>query len=359
MNKRILRTFLIVTFFSFTSCSTDDSPVQPENENENYSDGIFILNEGIWGQGNSSVTFLDSEAEEVAHQIFKNANNGADLGDVGQNIGFYKDHAFVVMNASNSIEVVNRNTFQSVGTIDRDLSNPRYITFSEGKAFVSNWGDLSNPDDDFIAVINADDFTVESTIDVAEGPEKLISGNGKIYVAHTGVYNISDKVSVIDPVKNEIDTEITVGAVPNSLVLHNNYLWVLSGGKPSYLDDESAGSLSKIDLGTNQVVKEIPFSNPTDHPANLDLEGGQFLFTMGNAVYAFTEMVESLPGTPIFEMEGVDYLYGFEADDASIFAASASPDFTSNGKLLVFDLSGNVLNTFETGINPNGIYFNE
>ena len=357
MKKRNLLAFLITGIIFFTSCSTEDTPAP--SENELYSEGILILNEGNFGQGNSTVSFLDPETDEVAHQIFKNANSGAVLGDTGQNIGFYEDHAFMVMNVSNTIEVVDRNTFLSIATIDSELQSPRYIAFSEGKAFVSNWGDGTNPNDDFIAVINAEDFSVETKIPVAEGPEKLILANGKIYVAHTGGYNISNKISVIDPVKNEFETEIPVGAVPNSLGLYNNYLWVLSGGKPSYSDDESAGILSKIDPGSNQVVQEITFSNATDHPANLDVVEGQFFYTMGNKVYSFTESAEMLPGTPVFEMEEVDYLYGFEAEDSKILAASASADFTGNGKLLVYDLSGNVLNTFETGINPNGIYFNE
>lgn len=358
MNNRILSIFLIVTLFSFASCSTDDTPVKPGSENVDYSGGIFILNEGIWGQGNSSVTFLDPEAEEVAYQIFKNANDGADLGDVGQDMGFYKDYAFVVMNASNTIEVVNRKTFESVGTIDSDLHNPRYIAFSEGKAFVSNWGDGTNPDDDFISIFNAEDLSLVKNIPVAEGPEKVISGAGKIFVAHAGGFNVNDKVSVIDAVKSDFETTITVGDSPNSLVIEGGNLWVLSGGD-AYSEEETAGSLSKIDLGSNQVVKEIPFSNATDHPANLEFEGGQFLYTMGNTVYTFTETVETLPGTPVFEMEEVDYLYGFEVEDSNIFAASANLDFTGNGRLVVYDLSGNVLNTFETGINPNGIYFNQ
>lgn len=358
MIKHNLLAFLITGIIFFSSCSTDDTPVQPENKNENYSEGIFIMNEGNYGEGNSTVSFLDPDTEEIAHQIFKNANPGATLGDTGQNMGFYKDYAFVVMNVSNTIEVVDRNTFKSVGTIETGLQSPRYITFSEGKAFVSNWGDGMNPEDDFISIFNAEDLSLVKTIPVAEGPEKVLSGSGKIFVAHAGGFNVNDKVSVIDAVKSEFETEITVGSAPNSLVMEGGSLWVLSGGD-AYSEEQTAGVLSKIDLATNQVVQEISFSNATDHPSNLDLEGGQFFYTMGGKVYSFTVAVETLPGTPIFEMAEVDYLYGFEVENSVVYAASASPDFTGNGKLLMYDLTGDVLNSFETEINPNGIYFNE
>ncbi len=356
MNKLNHLAFLILGIFFTMSCSTDDTPATAENQE--YAEGIFILNEGNFGQGNSTVSFLDPETEEITNQVFKNANSGAVLGDTGQSIGFYKDYAFVVMNVSNTIEVVDRNTFQSVGSIKTNLESPRFIAFSEGKAFVSNWGDGMNPEDDFISVFNAEDLSLVKTIPVAEGPEKMISEAGKVYVAHSGGFNVNNKISVIDAVKLDFEAEIIVGAAPNSLVAEGGNLWVLSGGD-AYSEEETAGSLSKIDLGNNQVVKEIPFSNATDHPANLEFEGGQFLYTMGNTVYTFTETVETLPDTPVFDMEEVDYLYGFEVEDSTIFAASANSDFTGNGKLLVYDLNGNVLNTFETGINPNGIYFNE
>lgn len=342
----------------FTSCSTsDDGPGLPETEN--FADGIFILNEGNYGSGNSTVSYLDASKEEMNHEIFRKQNDGLELGDVGQNIGFFNDYAFVVVNVSNTIEVVDRSTFKNVMTIDTDLQNPRYIAFSEGKAFVSNWGDGSNPDDDFITVINATTFAVEDKIAVSEGPEKIISGGGRIFVAHPGGFSINNVVSVIDPVKNDLTTTIMVGDQPNSMQLDGDFLWVLSGGKPSYLEDESAGSLSKIDVGTNEKVQELVFPNTTDHPANLEDENGNLYYTMNNAVYSMNIAENSLPLNVLFTMEEVDYLYGFEVQGSEIYAASASMDFTGNGELIIYDLSGNMLNSFETGINPNGIYFNK
>lgn len=341
----------------FTSCSTaDDNPELPETEN--YADGIFILNEGNYGSGNSTVSYLAASKEEINHEIFRNQNAGLELGDVGQSMAFFNDYVFVVVNVSNTIEVVDRTTFKHIMTISTDIQNPRYIAFSEGKAFVSNWGEGSNPDDDFITVINASTFAVEKKIAVSEGPDKIISGGRRIFVAHSGGHSINNIVSVIDPVKGDLITTVTAGDQPNSMQLDGDFLWVLSSGKPSYLNDESAGSLSKIDVGTNEKVQELVFSNTTDHPANLELENGNLYYTMNNAVYSFNRAENTLSETSLFSIKQVDYLYGFEVQGSEIYAASASMDFTGNGKLFIYDLSGNLLNSFETGINPNGIYFN-
>jgi len=328
-------------------------------ETENFADGIFILNEGNFGSGNSTVSYLDASKGEMSHEIFRNQNDGLELGDVGQSIAFLNNYAFVVVNVSNTIEVVDRTTFKHIMTIDTGLQNPRYIAFSEGKAFVSNWGDGGNPDDDFITVINASTFAVEKKISVSEGPEKIIAGAGRLFVAHPGGYNISNIISVIDPVKSDLTTTIPVGDQPNSMQLDGDFLWVLSSGKPSYLDDESAGSLSKIDIGTNEKVQELVFPNSTDHPSNLEVENGNLYYTMNNAVYSFNKAENILSETALFSVDEVDYLYGFEIQASEIYVASANMDFTGNGKLFIYDLSGSVLNSFDTGINPNGIYFNK
>lgn len=359
MQLRNLFPFLFFGMLFLSSCSTEDAPDSLDNPEQEFSDGIFVLNEGNYGTGNSSVSFIEPATENSKHEIFKSANNGAALGDTGQSIGFYGEYAFVVMNASNTIEVVDRNSFVSVATIDTDLQSPRYIAFSEGKGFVTNWGVGTDPNDDFVTVINAENFSVEKTISVAEGPERVISGEGKVFVAHTGVYNVNNKITVIDAVKSDFETAITVAQLPNSLLIDGGDLWVLSGGDPGYSGEESAGALSRIDLSTNTVVQEIPFPNVSDHPANLDQANGQFYYTLGKEVYAFDGTSETLPTSPLFEMAEVEYLYGFEAEGTSFFAASANYDFTGNGELIEFDLSGNVVNSFETGVNPNGIYFNE
>lgn len=341
-----------------TSCSTNEDPSQPEVPQSAYNNGIFILNEGNYGSGNSTISFLDSQKEEVVHQIFRKENTGALLGDTGQSIAFYKDYAFIVMNVSNSIKVVDRGSFKHIITIEENLDNPRFITFSEGKAFVTNWGDGMNPDDDFVSVFNAETYSSMETIPVSEGPERIVAGLGKVFVAHTGGFNINNKISVIDPVKYEFTTAITVGEQPNSLVVDGDNLWVLSGGFPFYSDNESAGSLRKIDMATLQIIGEMTFPNSTDHPANLDLENDILYYTLGNEVYSLGKLGTSLPETADFEMTEVEVLYGFEIQDSKIYSASASFDFSSDGKLFVYDLAGSLLNNYGTGVNPNGIYLN-
>ncbi|WP_029036490.1 YncE family protein [Salinimicrobium xinjiangense] len=337
------------------SCSTDDdNPDIPEPSGA-YTDGVVILNEGNFGQGNSSVSFLDPQSGNVNHNIFKTVN-GEGLGDTATDIGFYEDLAFIVVNVSNTIQVVDRHTFEHVATIDTDLNNPRKIAFLNGMAYITNWGEGSNPDDDYIAVFNAKDFQLSIKIAVEEGPEDILEQGSKIFVAHLGGWSYNNVVSVIS--NNEVVKTIEVGEGPNSLAAGNDFLWVSASGLPDWMG-ETAGSISKINLSTLEVVQDYTFEDVSQHPNHLNLNNGNVFYTLENEVYSFATSETSLPATPLYTLEEVDYLYGFTILEGKAYAASADPGFTGNGKLYVYEAAtGSLSSGYDTGINPNGAYFN-
>ena len=186
-------TYLLIFAFLVTSCTQDDDDVTlPLGD---YEYGFLITNEGPFQNGSGTISFVSDDYSIVDHQIF-NQVNSSDLGSIVQSMGFNDDHAYVVVNNSHKIEVVNRYTFESIATISDGLDNPRHFVSSGNKGYVSNWGDPFDNSDDFIAVIDLDTNTVTSTIPVAFGPEKLIMANNDLYVAHQGGYG-QDRKSVV------------------------------------------------------------------------------------------------------------------------------------------------------------------
>src|SRR5690606_30055033 len=113
------------------------------------------------------------------------------------------------------IEVVNRYTFESVATIDSGLANPRYMTISNGKGYVTNWGDFTPSEDDYVAVIDLSLNKVISTINTSYLPEELVAKDNKVYVA-TGIFGYGDKIDVINSTTDKLEQSITVGNSPNS-----------------------------------------------------------------------------------------------------------------------------------------------
>ena len=345
-------------FFAFLlhSCDvSDDSPPLPEGP-ATFENGILVLNEGNFGQGNSSVTYIDPATGLTTLKIFEGVNE-LPLGDTATDMVIFGDHVYIVLNVSNTIEVVDRRTFETVATIDSELNNPRKIAFLEGMLYVTNWGDGGDPTDDYVAVYATQNFDLLTTIPVEEGPEDIVSSNGRVFVAHAGGWNFNNKISVI--AGTEVQKIIEVGQVPNSLAAAEGSLWVSSAGLPDYAG-ETAGSISKINLSTLEVENTFSFPDAGQHPANLTFHAGKLYYTLRSEVYSFSTSAEELPVISDFPIEEVAYLYGFEIHEGKVYAASANPDFTGNGKLFVYDLSGgNLTGQYDTGINPNGIFFNE
>jgi hypothetical protein len=339
------------------SCSdNDDSNETPLGS---YDNGVLILNQGGFGNGNASISYLSDDFVTQQNDIFSLVNPTITLGDTAQDIGLYQDLAFVVLNYSNKIEVVNRYTMAHVATISSGLNNPRYIAFSNGKGFVTNWGDGGSASDDYVAVLDLSSYAVSSTILVAEGPERIIENNNKLYVAHAGGYNYGNTISVINGATNTLSTTINVGDVPNSLEVENGSLYVICGGNPSYAPTETAGSLVKINLSNNTVSNTINFPAAT-HPSNIAIEDNKVFYTIDDAIFSKALNETTLPSTPLFTTtaQGVYGVYSFAVENDKIYVGDAG-DYSSNGKVYVYSSTGTLENQYTVGVIPAGFYFND
>ena len=353
-NEEIIITLTDVSGASgFISSNNSVTITITDNDSFAFENGILVLHEGNFFGGNASVSFVSEDLSSVTNGIF-NDITGEALGDVAQSMAFDGDLAYIVVNNSQKVEVVNRFSFESVGTVDTGLLNPRYITFANDKGYVTNWGDGSNPDDDYIAVIDLTNLTVESTIPVPEGPEWIVNNGNTLYVAHQGGFNQNNIVSVIDAATNTAGAPITVADRPNSMQLVNDELWVLSGGNPAFTGNETAGQLDKIDLATNTVEETFEFSR-TEHPNYLSVDGNSLYYLLSGSVFKLDVSDMALPTTA--EITGVAF-YDMTVNNGNLYGVDAK-DFASDGSLEIYNLSDNSLTeSLDVSIIPGGVYFN-
>lgn len=354
--NKLLITILSGSLF-FVSCQSDDDSNTPQGA---YDNGLVVLNQGGFGDGNASVSFI-SEGQELENNIYATNNNNAILGDTGQDIGFEGDRAYIVLNASNKIEIVDRYTFQHIASIENGLVNPRYIAFHDDKAYVTNWGDGGSATDDYVAVVDLNTNAVTTTIPVAEGPERIIEENHKLYVSHYGGYGFGSTVTVINPAGNTIQTTITTGDLPRFILESGNKLYVLSEGVPFWGGTETAGKLQVINLSNNQVTTTLEFP-AGQHPTNLVEEDGKLYYTVDSDIFSMSVNATSLPAAPIFSTvsQGVYGVYCLEVKDDKVYVGDAG-DYISNGKVYIYGLDGTLLQepAFTVGVIPAGFYFND
>jgi len=362
-SKLVLITLAFSLFF--VSCTNDD--MNEDAPLGSYDNGVLILNQGGFEHSDASVSYVSSDFATAQNDIFSVVNPSITLGDVGQDVGFNSDNAYIVLNNSNKIEIVNRYTLKSVGTINSGLKNPRYIAFANGKGYVTNWGDGGVATDDYVAVIDLTTYKVSSSIPVAEGPERIIENSGKLYVAHKGGFNYGNKISVIDAATNAVFTTITVGDVPENMEIKDGTLWVSCAGNPSYVSAplaETAGQIVKVNLGTNKVTSAIAYSDATKHLSNLVLNGNDVYYTFNSDIYKMSVTATALPTTSAFSTtaQGVYGVYSFAVHGNHIYVGDAG-DYQHNGKVYVYALTspsiGTLEKTFSVGVIPAGFYFND
>ncbi len=357
---KTIKRLALLTFgipFFFASCSSDDNN-SGGNASGEYANGIFILNEGKFMSAETAeVTFLP-ENGILENDIFYGVNNSY-LGDTAQSIGIEGERAYILVNNSNAIKVVNRDTFELITTITSGVQSPRYIVFENGKGYVSNLGNPADASDDFIAVIDLNSNQVTATIPVAEGPEKMVEENGKLYVAHKGGWGVGNTISVIDLSSNTVSAIIDVADVPDGIEEENGFLYVMCSGFASWNPDvpSTQGGLYKINMTTNEVVSSLSFTEGV-YPTHLEIENNKIYYTIAGGVYAMDLSATTLPSNALFSLNGVYSIYGFEVEEGKIYMSDPK-DYNSNGEIFIYSTNGTFESSYEVGIAPNGFYFND
>ena len=330
-----------------SSCTSNDDSELPLG---NYEDGILIVNEGNAQSG--SVTFAANNLQTVQQDIFSLVNPQQLLGGYVQSMFFNGDRAFIISNFANKITVVNRYTFEYLGSIETGLYHPRYGVVYNGKAYVTNMAGWESDQDDYVAVINLATFMAETPIQLDSYAERITINNGKIIVSN-GAFGSGSSITIIDTAENSVQN-INIGISPNSMAIVSDILYVLG----NYTDGTSA--LVKIPLATPTSFQLADLSATILFAANLVEDQGMLYFTAGSKVYKMSATT-LLPDMPLFDTQSNSiYIgYGFAVRDSRIYVCEATEDFISDGKVLVYNMNGSLLAEIPAGLGPNSIYFND
>ncbi|WP_192823228.1 YncE family protein [Rufibacter sp. LB8] len=343
--QKHLLTAALSTLFFATSCDENPAETEPTILREN---SVYIVNEGSYGTPNAEVSYISADGKTFVPDLFDKANDRP-LGDAAQSMIFVDDKAYVVLNASNKIEIVNANTFQSLGDIS-GLQIPRYMAAaSNTKAYVTEYVGYSfagYTGTGRVSVLDLATKTVTKTIPVGLLPEGILLHNNKVYVANGG----GTTVSVINTTTDAIEKEIEIGESPKHLVVDaSNKIWVLRGGYTS------PGALVKIDPANNYAVTSYPFPAGTSGPGQLAINGekNKLVFGYGGKVYTMATNANALPTAALLHRDA--YGLGVDPTNGNIYIGVGG--YTTNGWAVRYQPSGTVIDSFQVRILPNGFLF--
>lgn len=319
--------------------------------------GVLVANEGNFLAANGTVTYYNPEKDSVAQNIFRNAA-GEFAGDVLQSITLEGEHAYLVLNNSNTIEMANSTTFAREKTLaDARIIQPRYVSVINGKAYISVMGPYDENNkltNSSIVIADAQAMNITGTIPMKPGVDDLYYTNGYLF-ASINNYGLGTSVSVIDPTKNTVVKDLPVMPGPAGMVLDaNNKLWVVSRGdykaEDSYLDCIDPKNLS---MGT-QI--HLDFQAGTDLAVSPDRK--TLYFTGGNKVYGISIDSREAPAAPLFTAEDVADLYSFGVNPQNgDFYLGDARFFTASGGVNVYTSTGAFKTSFTAGVGPTQFIF--
>jgi YVTN family beta-propeller protein len=340
----------------FISCDKDEDEgttiVTPSTT------GVYVVNEGNFGAGNSSISFLDLQSGTLTNNLFE-ATNGVPLGDVAQSMMIHQGKGYIVVNNSQKIEVVDISNFTSLTTIN-GLQSPRHMTAIGSKGYVCDW--FSNE----VAVIDLTSNTIIKHLPVGTGPEQSAVSGTQLFVANIGGLSSDSTVSVIDLFDDLVVGTITVGINPNSIVSDKyGKVWVLCGGStgPDFIGgtaDDIAGSLWCINPNTYVIEKQF-LMNAANHPVKMKInkDKTELWYLLGEDGYSgnIVKMGISAPApnnNPVISK--TFYGLGIDAENGNIYGGY-SPGFTQNGFMFRYNSAGVLIDSMGVGIAPNGFEF--
>ena len=352
---------LLLAIFIAFSCNkknideiTVPDDKQPPVTPVSYENGIFIVNEGNFNWGNASISFINGKDYLVQNDIFQLANN-KNLGDVAESMKVYNDMGFIVVNNSNSIEVVSLKDFKSIKTIT-GFNSPRNIEIIDSnKAYVTNM--IRD-----IAVIDLKSLTISKIIHFQDWTESMILYNDYLFVTSVGNYTASNaarkaKIQIIRTSDDLVVDSIMTGKEPLSILIDRKQkMWVLcTGGFDKYEDP----TLLRIDPELKIVEKTFKFVKGTDTPSRLCINPtGDTIYYLNKGVYQMPVNSPSLPVQPLIAADGhLFYGLGVNPGNGNLFVSDAV-DYVQNGWVYQFNQSnGNLIKAFRAGRIPGSFCF--
>ena len=350
MKLKQLRHWLLAatTLFTIFSCS-DDIKI----DNQIAYTGILISNEGNYKSNNASVDYMTPDLSSYQPDIYKTANNDI-TGDVLQTIGLKGQSAYLVVNNSNQITVVDRYTFKKTATVTSNLKSPRYIAFSDKQYYVTN----NNFFDTFnVAVYNTVDNSFVKSIPMGRYAEKVVEASGNIVVQTDGaLYNVSTSsmditghtLTIINPANNNISNVVTLpdaGQVMDLISYEGTAYALSSTATDSYIYKiNSDGTYNAITLKGIANVQKL----------RADL-GSFYFIDSANKVYSKTILSPTSDVKPLFTATG--YINAFNVIDGRIFLSNAN--YTGESTSYIYNAAtGSQIKTFKTGVGTGGFYKN-
>lgn len=316
------------------------------------------------GSNKASLDYYNYKDSKYMSNIFVKANPdvGFKLGDVGNDLQIYGSRMYAVINLSNMVEVMNKQTAVHIGSFT--VPNCRYIVFYGSKAYVSSYAGPVDPSKSQLGyVAEIDTATLKETRRVTVGyqPEQMQIVDGKLYVANSGGYNAPNyekTVSVVDLASFTEIKKIEVGLNLNLVQKDDKgNLYISSRGNyediPTniYRLDTHNDKVKSLGINASSfvIVGDSLFAVTLEYPS----------YTIKYTLYDLKKeavIKDSFISQSDVAKIKLPYHIAYNPQRKELYICDAK-NYTSAGEIFCFSLEGNIMWQHKTGDIPAVIAF--
>ncbi|MEX0687002.1 MAG: DUF5074 domain-containing protein [Balneolales bacterium] len=330
-------------FVNLVSCTTDI------NDDANQNGPVLVLNQGIHGSGNASITSYDPFTGEVEQNVFSRQNDGRPLGDGAQSANLIDGSLYIVVNNSHKIEVVDPESMVSSHTINMDGElSPRYIEKAgNNKAYVTTYTDS-------VAILNIESGEVTGYIDTGSRTEGIGVSGQRAFVANTFYpgFSPANYVSLINTENDEIIKTITLRDNPSVVKVDSQgRIWVVCNGSFG----EENGAVYVLEGEDGSIIETIELNAMGGNLVFYEDDQTAYIASGGIRVINMNELTISnnLVSTQSY------YSLGFDDSENPLLYAGDAKNYAQAGVAIIYDVNGARVDSFSTGISPGFFYFKD
>jgi YVTN family beta-propeller protein len=337
MKKLFLSLIIIIILIS--GCNRDsvtnsNPPVIPESEK-----GLYILCEGS-GAGTSKLSYYDLDSNFIVN-IFKPGS-----------LGLYPDG---MISDGTNLYITEQGNYNAAGMIYKVdtggtvLSsqvvglNPYSLCIRYNKIYVTN-GPANN-----VSVVDKDNLSTIKTINAGVNPQEILAAYNKVFVCNAGNYLSphDSTISVIDANSDSVIKVITLRNSPTAIALSNdNKLLIGCQG--------AGGVIFVVDPNNYSKIDSFGVVGGFDRDISVDANSNDIYFISFDNRIIKLNLASGVSGEVINNPSPASvYYYGyvFDSKNKTHYVANAR-NFVSSGLIHKYDISGNMISYYTTGIAP-------
>jgi len=332
MKKNLL---LLISFFILTisNCYSQNTKA-------------YILSEGNGAPGSGKLSSYTYSGNNFTLSI----TNPGNLGLYPDGIAKYNSNLFIceqggfggqgkIYRMDSTGVILNTQTF---GT------NPYALAVANNKIYAAN-GPASK-----VTVLNTSTLNIIKEIPVGVYPQEILGFQNKVFVCNTSVFGGAhdSSVSVINALTDSVVARIYFATEPTSLAISND-------GKLLVGCSGFDGKICKVDPVTYQILDTYTLADGFDKDLSVDKNSNNiFYVNYENNIAQLNLSTRQVSVIIANSTPASSYFYGYNFDYTSNkhFVLDAK-SFVVSGSLNIYGASGNLEQTFTTGIAPRRVIF--